>query len=49
MIGVVFVDSDEFGDILFNVMEFVVFEDGKFNIIIVNGIFGDVDNFFELV
>ncbi len=48
-IGVAPADSDEPGDILFNVTEPVVFEDGKFNIIIANGIPGDADNPFELV
>jgi hypothetical protein len=48
-IGVAPADSEEPGDILFNVSEPVVFEDGKFNIIIANGIPGDADNPFELV
>jgi len=48
-IGVAPADSEEPGDILFNVTEPVVFEDGKFNIIIANGIPGDADNPFELV
>jgi len=48
-IGVAPADSEAPGDILFNVADPVVFEDGKFNIIVANGIPGDADNPFELV
>lgn len=48
-IGVAPADSEEPDDILFNVADPVVFEDGKFNVIIANGIPGDADTPFELV
>ncbi|MEQ8702416.1 MAG: DUF4397 domain-containing protein [Phaeodactylibacter sp.] len=48
-IGVAAADSEIPADILFNVADPVVFEDGKFNVLIANGIPGDADNPFELV
>lgn len=49
VIGVAPADSEEPGDILFNVDDPVVFEDGKFNVLVANGIPGDADTPFEIV
>lgn len=48
IIGVVVGDSNGLEDIFF-IEGLIIFEDGIVYIVIVNGIFGDVDFFFELV
>ncbi|MCO6488927.1 MAG: DUF4397 domain-containing protein [Phaeodactylibacter sp.] len=47
-LGVAPADSDDPSDILFNLPDPVVFEDGKYHVIIANGIPGDADTPFEL-
>ncbi|TXB63618.1 DUF4397 domain-containing protein, partial [Phaeodactylibacter luteus] len=47
-IGVAGSDSETPADILFNVEEPVVFEDGRFHVIVANGIPGSTDTPFEL-
>ena len=46
--GVAPADSDDPSDILFNLPDPVTFQDGKYHIIIANGIPGDADTPFEL-